>query len=101
MKLSIKIIVGTAIVAAAVAAATFGASAPAAASEQSLRAQGTTQELSDVSARKHVAKKKKRNGTSVRVVKLSPRAGDPPNLNRPYYRPVPTFYPFGTRRGYF
>ena len=100
MKLSIKIIVGTAIVVASVVAATFGASAPAAASEQTLRTHGATA-LTDVSARKRVAKKKKYGNTSVRIVKLSARASLPPNANRPYYRPVPTFYPFGQRRGYF
>ena len=101
MKLAIKIIVGTAIVVASVAAATFGASAPAAAGEQILRMQGATPALTDVSTRKRVAKKKKYGNTSVRVVKLSARASLPPNANRPYYRPVPTFYPFGQRRGYF
>lgn len=99
MKLLIKIMFGTAVVAASIAAATFGASAPAAASEQAIRAQGVAPALTDASARKRVARKKR--GTSLRVVRLSPRAGEPPNLNRPYYRPVPTFYPFGQRRGYF
>ena len=101
MKLAIKIIVGTAIVVASVAAATFGASAPAAAREQTLRTQDATSALTDASARKRVANKKSYRGTSVRVVKLSARASQPPNANRPYYRPVPAFYPFGQRRGYF
>jgi hypothetical protein len=90
MKLSIKIIVGAAIVAASVAAATFGASAPAAASEI-LRASAA--DAGDISARK--------KRTKVRVTKLSKRAAEPPNPNRPYYRPVPHFYPFAQDRGYF
>jgi hypothetical protein len=90
MRLSVKIIVGAAIVAASVAAATFGASAPAAASEI---ATGT--EATDLSARK------KKRSTSLRVAKLSRRAGEPPNANRTYYRPVPHFYPFAQQRGYF
>ena len=49
MRLSVKIIVGAAIVAASVAAATFGASAPAAA-EQSLQAPAP-QTTADMSAR--------------------------------------------------
>ena len=97
MKLSIKIIVGAAIVAASVAAATFGASAPAAAAEGILQAQ-EAQAPADMSARKRSAK---RNGTSLRVAKLSRRAAEPPNPNRPYYRPVPPFFPFAQDRGYF
>jgi hypothetical protein len=96
MKLSIKIIVGAAIVAASVAAATFGASAPAAA-EPAIRVQGP-QALTDMSARKHSAKRKRH---SLRVTKLSRRAAEPPNPNRPYYRPVPTFFPFAQHRGHF
>jgi hypothetical protein len=90
MRLSIKIIVGAAIVAASVAAATFGASAPAAASEI---LQASRTEASDMSARK--------KRTPLRVTKLSNRAAEPPNPNRIYYRPVPHFYPFAQRRGYF
>jgi hypothetical protein len=93
MRLSIKIIVGAAIVAASVAAATFGASAPAAASEI-LQTQGV-ETVGDMSARR------KRHATSLRVAKLSRRATEPPNPNRPYYRPVPSFYPFAQQRGYF
>lgn len=96
MRLSIKIIVGAAIVAASVAAATFGASAPAAAAGQGVGVQGT-QAAADMSARKRTARKR----TGVRVSKLSRRAADPPNPNRPYYRPVPHFFPFAQDRGYF
>jgi hypothetical protein len=96
MRLSIKIIVGTAIVAASVAAATFSASAPAAASE-SVRT--TPEATADLSARKKSAKP--RNATALRVSKLSRRAADPPNPDRPYYHPVPHFYPFAQTRGYF
>jgi hypothetical protein len=90
MRLSTKIIVGAAIVAASVAAATFGASAPAAASDilQASQAQTT-----DMSARK--------KRTNIRVAKLSKRAMEPPNPNRTYYHPVPHFYPFAQQRGYF
>lgn len=95
MRLSTKIIVGAAVVAAAVAAASFGASAPAAAAEQVLRTQGT-----DMSARKKRSAKR-HQATSLRVTKLSRRAADPPNPNRTYYRPVPSFYPFAQDRGYF
>lgn len=98
MRLSIKIIVGAAIVAASVAAATFGASAPAAAAEQTpgvLRTQATA----DMSARKHSAKRQR--ATALRVSRLSRRAAEPPNPNRPYYRPVPHFFPFAQDRGYF
>ncbi len=98
MRLSIKIIVGAAIVAASVAAATFGASAPAAAAEQNLRAQ-RTEAVADMSARKKSVKKQQT--TSLRVSKLSRRAAEPPNPDRPYYRPVPHFFPFAQDRGYF
>jgi hypothetical protein len=98
MRLSIKIIVGAAIVAASVAAATFGASAPAAAAEQNLRAQGP-EAVAEMSARKKSVKKQQ--GTSLRVSKLSRRAAEPPNPDRPYYRPVPHFFPFAQDRGYF
>jgi hypothetical protein len=97
MRLSIKIIVGAAIVAASVAAATFSASAPARASESIHVA--AAQPLADLSGRKKSAKP--RNGTSLRVSKLSRRAAAPPNPNRPYYHPVPHFYPFAQSRGYF
>ncbi len=98
MRLSIKIIVGAAIVAASVAAATFGASAPAAAAEQNLRAP-RTEAVADMSARKKSVKKQQ--ATSLRVSKLSRRAAEPPNPDRPYYRPVPHFFPFAQDRGYF
>jgi ribulose kinase len=98
MRLSIKIIVGAAIVAASVAAATFGASAPAAAAEQGVRA-SRTEAVMDMSARKKSVKKQQ--GTSLRVSKLSRRAAEPPNPDRPYYRPVPHFFPFAQDRGYF
>lgn len=98
MRLSIKIIVGAAIVAASVAAATFGASAPAAAEQQALRVQGTPA-VAEMSARKRTVKRHR--ATSVRVVKLSRRAAEPPNPDRPYYRPVPHFFPFAQDRGYF
>ncbi len=98
MRLSIKIIVGAAIVAASVAAATFGASAPAAAAGQNLQAPGT-EAVVDMSARKKSVKKQR--GTSLRVSKLSRRAAEPPNPDRPYYRPVPHFFPFAQDRGYF
>ena len=94
MKLSVRILVGAAIVAASVAAASLGASAPAAASEV-LQARGGEAAM-EMSARKHTAKRKR-----LRVSKLSARAGEPPNPNRPYYQPVPHFYPFAQRRGYF
>jgi hypothetical protein len=90
MRLSIKIIVGAAIVAASVAAATFGASAPAAASDI---LQASQAQSGDMSARK--------KRTNIRVTKLSKRATEPPNPNRPYYHPVPHFYPFAQSRGYF
>jgi hypothetical protein len=93
MRLSIKIIVSAAIVAASVAAATFGASAPAAAAEV-LQTMGA-EAAADMSARK------KRRATSLRVTKLSRHATEPPNANRPYYHPVPFFYPFAQQRGYF
>jgi len=96
MRLSIKIIVGTAIVAVSVAAATFSASAPARASES---VQASPIAAADLSARKTSAKP--RSGTQLRVVKLSRGAADPPNRNRPYYHPVPHFYPFAQNRGYF
>ena len=97
MRLSIKIIVGAAVVAASVAVATFSASAPASASE-ALRAPPVNA-AAEFSARKKSARH--HNGTTLRVSKLSKRAGDPPNPNRPYYRPVPHFYPFGQDRGFF
>jgi len=95
MRLSVKIIVGAAIVAASVAVATLSASAPARASE-SVQA---TPAAADLSARKKSAKHA--NGTHVRVTRLSRRATDPPNPNRPYYHPVPHFFPFAQGRGYF
>jgi hypothetical protein len=97
MRLATKIIVGAAVIAAAVAAASFGASAPAAASETLQAAR--TDAVTDMSARKRPAKR--HQGTSLRVTKLSPRASEPPNPNRTYYRPVPSFYPFAQNRGYF
>lgn len=94
MRLAIKIIVGTAIIAASVAAATLSASAPSAASESS-----SVLASSDYSARKkHMTTP---NATTLRVTRLSRRAADPPNPDRPYYRPVPHFYPFGQDRGFF
>jgi len=39
--------------------------------------------------------------TGLRVHRLSRRAAEPPNADRPYYRPVPSFYPFAQDRGYF
>lgn len=98
MKMSIKIIVGTAIVAAAVTAASFGASAPARASE-AVAATSASDVTTDMSARKRSAKHHR--STSLRVSRLSRRAAEPPNPNRPYYRPVPSFFPFGQDRGYF
>lgn len=53
----------------------------------------------DMSARKRVAKRHR--GTGLRVTRLSRRATEPPNPNRPYYRPAPAFFPFATDRGYF
>ena len=101
MRLSIKLIVGAAIVAASVAVATFSASAPASASE-ALRVAGLgvprADAIADLSARKKSAKPR---GTSLRVSRLSRRAAEPPNPDRPYYRPVPHFYPFGQDRGFF
>ena len=97
MRLSIKIIVGAAVVAASVAVATFGASAPASASEV-LRA-SKVDGSADLSARRKSAKH--RHSTTLRVSKLSRRAAEPPNPNRPYYRPVPHFYPFAQDRGFF
>ena len=52
-----------------------------------------------MSARKKSAKPQR--ATSLRVSKLSRRATEPPNPNRPYYHPVPHFYPFAQDRGYF
>ena len=99
MRLSIKIIVGAAIVAASVAAATFGASAPAAARSECCVREAATDDSADLSARKKSAKHQRR--TALRVSKLSRRAAEPPNPNRPYYRPVPHFFPFAQDRGYF
>lgn len=93
MRLSIKIIVGAAVVAAAVAVASFGASAPAGATE-ALQPRSTNAAV-DMSARK------RQRATSLRVSKLSRRAAERPNPNRPYYYPVPHFYPFAQDRGYF
>jgi hypothetical protein len=98
MKMSIKIIVGTAIVAATVAVASFSASAPAAASEIRVAAPASDV-TTDMSARKRSAKRHR--STSLRVSRLSRRAAEPPNPDRPYYRPVPSFFPFGQDRGYF
>ena len=98
MRMSIKIIVGTAIVAAAVTAASFGASAPARASEV-LAIVPASNVTTDMSARKRSAKPHR--STSLRVSRLSRRAAEPPNPNRPYYRPVPSFFPFAQDRGYF
>ena len=97
MKLTTKIIFGAAIVAAAVAAATFGASAPAAASERIVQPSAAGA-AADMSARKRV---KNKRATNLRVSKLSRRAAEPPNPDRPYYHPVPLFYPFAQERGYF
>jgi hypothetical protein len=97
MRLSIKIIVGTAIVAASVAMATFSASAPASASEAIQRPQADA--TADVSARKKSVRHNR--STTLRVSRLSRGAADPPNPNRPYYRPVPHFYPFAQDRGFF
>jgi hypothetical protein len=97
MRLSIKIIVGAAVVAASVAVATFGASAPANASE-ALRA-AKTDNSADLSARRKSARHHRH--TTLRVSRLSRRAAEPPNPNRPYYRPVPHFYPFAQDRGFF
>lgn len=96
MRMSIKIIVGTAIVAAAVTAASLGASAPARASEK-VAVAPASDVTTDMSARKRTANR----STSLRVSRLSRRAAEPPNPNRPYYRPVPSFFPFGQDRGYF
>lgn len=93
MRLSIKIIVGAAVVAASVAMATFSASA-----SEALRAPATDNSA-DLSARKKSAKHQR--STTLRVSKLSRRAAEPPNPNRPYYRPVPHFYPFAQDRGFF
>jgi len=93
MRLSIKIIVGAAIVAASVAVATLSASAPAGATE--LRSASKLETPTDISARK------KQRATTLRVSRLSRRAADPPNPDRPYYRPVPHFYPFAQDRGFF
>lgn len=98
MRMSIKIIVGTAIVAAAVTAASLGASAPARASEK-VAVAPASDVTTDMSARKRTAKPYR--STSLRVSRLSRRAAEPPNPNRPYYRPVPSFFPFGQDRGYF
>lgn len=98
MRLPIKIIVGTAIVAASVIAATFSASAPAAASSIVRAAQADT----DMSARKRSAKAAKPyRSTRLHVSRLSRRAAEPPNPYRPYYHPVPHFFPFAQDRGYF
>lgn len=98
MRLSIKIIVGAAVVAASVAVATFSASAPASASE-ALRVSSKADGPADVSARRKSAKHYRH--TRLRVSKLSRGAADPPYPNRPYYRPVPHFYPFAQDRGFF
>lgn len=98
MRISVKIIVGTAIVAAAVAVASFGASAPAAASETRVTTPANDVTM-DLSARKRTAKRYR--ATSLRVSRLSRNAAEPPNPNRPSYQPVPSFYPFAQGRGYF
>ena len=71
---------------------------PVAASEIGTRAQSDSA-ATDMSARKRVAKRHR--GTSVRVTRLSRRASEPPNPDRPYYRPAPAFFPFAGDRGYF
>jgi hypothetical protein len=96
MRMSMKIIMGAAIVAASVAVASFGASAPAKASE--FRA-AQAEAVAGWSARKKSAKYQR--GTALRVSRLSRNAADPPYAGRPYYRPVPHFYPFAQQRGYF
>jgi hypothetical protein len=53
----------------------------------------------EVSARKRAVKRQR--AASLRVSRLSRRAAEPPNPDRPYYRPVPSFYPFAQDRGYF
>lgn len=98
MRLPTRILICAAIVAAAVVAVSFGASAPAVASERA-EAGAASDRVAEMSARKRHAKTHR--SARLRVHRLSRRATEPPNPNRPYYRPVPNFYPFAQDRGYF
>lgn len=103
MKRPTRILIGGAIIAAAVIAASFSASAPASASER-IEAGAAFDQATDISARKrHVGKRhaKTHRSTRLRVHRLPRHATEPPNPNRPYYRPVPNFFPFAQDRGYF
>ena len=110
MRLPARLLIGATLVAAAIVAASFSAGVPAAASERiETGAAAPAQQVADMSARKRHAKthrmkthgKKMHRATGLRVHRLSRRAAEPPNADRPYYRPVPSFYPFAQDRGYF
>ncbi|MEZ5762988.1 MAG: hypothetical protein R3D69_01160 [Xanthobacteraceae bacterium] len=111
MRWPTRFLLVTTIAAAAIVAASFGAGAPAAASER-IETGAEAGQVADMSARKRHAKthrthrmkthgKKMHRATGLRVHRLSRRAAEPPNADRPYYRPVPSFYPFAQDRGYF
>lgn len=110
MRLPARFLLVTTIAAAAIVAASFGAGAPAVASERiEAGAAAAAHRVADMSARKRHVKthrmkthhKKMHRATGLRVHRLSRRAAEPPNADRPYYRPVPSFYPFAQDRGYF
>lgn len=108
MRLQTRLLLVTTIAAAAIVAASFSAGAPAAASERT-EAGAPADQVAQMSARKRHVKthrmkthhKKMHRATGLRVHRLSRRAAEPPNADRPYYRPVPSFYPFAQDRGYF
>ena len=108
MRWPTRILIGGAIVAATVIAMSFGVSVPASASERT-EAAASSDHATDMSARKrhagqqHVRKHraKTHRSTRLRVHRLPRRATEAPNPDRPYYRPVPNFYPFAQDRGYF
>lgn len=103
MRWPTRILIGGAIVAATVIAMSFGVSVPASASQRT-EAAASSDHATDMSARKrHVRKHhaKKHRSTRLRVHRLPRRATEAPNPDRPYYRPVPNFYPFAQDRGYF
>jgi hypothetical protein len=110
MRWSARFLLVTTIAAAAIVAASFTAGTPAVASERiEAGATAAAHQVAEMSARKRHMKthrmkthhKKVRRATGLRVHRLSRRAAEPPNPDRPYYRPVPSFYPFGQDRGYF
>ena len=103
MRWTSRILIGAGLVAATVIAVSLSAGAPASASEQ-VKAAAISDHAADMSARKrHVRKHraKTHRSTRLRVHRLPRRATEAPNPDRPYYRPVPNFYPFAQDRGYF